>query len=630
MFEHQQIPPNAHFTEPNSKILWDKYRLRVATEAIALGSRSSSGRSLISMASSGIGGSNGHVVVEAPPPPPLHLTRVSPETPVLFVIGGLSPKSAQSLSDSAVKMLTANSSSEAVSQAVALARRARQLPWRTHFTYYPKSASFSKIPNPVLAPKVSPPVIMVFSGQGPQHIHMGRSLFRVSQVFRDSISELDGIYECITGASLIKTTSLFDGEESTLSGVWPTEITLPALTMVQIALFDLLQSVGVKPNFLMGHSAGETALVYASGAGSKAMALEIAILKAEGIKVAEQVGGGMLSLGCDQESVSRIVAKVKEKMNGVLDIACYNSPDAFVVSGDVKLVDEALVLAQKESIFARKLRNSTPSHSAMMDICKEKYLEVMVDVFSRFPRPCKPVVPTFSSVAGQEEMISEFTPEYFWQNLRRPVHFQQAIETAIDENPDAIFIEISPHPVLSSYILASTQKDAFCPMRREKDVSALNADLVAFTEIIASLSVSINSIDLTMLYGRASRNQAYSIPYPFTTRHFPLRIDGPRSASSTNSETSALRINMNAKLFPDLAQHIINGEKIVPAAAFLDMVSELCCLQDVAGLNLTKPHSRCCKRAHGYCGTLNSMLYCLSSPILSLRSEENQTTTSGA
>lgn len=196
MLEHKIVPPNAHFNEPIPNVFWDRYRLRVATEAIPLGCRSKNGRSLISVSSSGIGGSNGSIVIEGPPPAcPAELSIISPNTPILFVIGGLSPKTVQSLSDSVAHMLIADTFQEAVSQAVTLSRRARQFPWRTQFTYTPGSASFPPIPSPTLALKLAPPVIMVFSGQGPQHNHMGRGLFRTYKVFRDTILELDGVYE---------------------------------------------------------------------------------------------------------------------------------------------------------------------------------------------------------------------------------------------------------------------------------------------------------------------------------------------------------------------------------------------------------------------------------------------------
>lgn len=562
-----------HFNERNPQIKWDKYQLRVPTEQIPLEARSSSGRSLIAMASSGIGGSNGHIVIEGSPLLSYDTTQLLPEAPVLFIVGGLTPKAVQSLSDSVLQLLSSDSSSAALSQAVTLARRARDLPWRTHFIFNSVAKSLPTIPPPVLVPKSSPPVVLVFTGQGPQHVNMGRSLFRSHQVFRDSILEMDKVYEANRGESFIKKTGLFDGREASITGAWPIELTLPALAMVQIALFDLLSSLGIHPTAILGHSAGETAMMYASGACSKAMAVELTIARADGLKVTETVGAGMAALGCNLETAISIVKRAKETFTGTLEIACHNSPEAYVISGDWWLLDAAVALAQKEDVFARKVNTKVPAHSSMMEICKDAYMKGIEDVFSRYPQRCVPAITTFSTVSGQPLLVSEFTPNYWWQNLRRQVHFAQTISMALERYPEAAFIEISPHPTLSSYISAAGQSDVVCPMKRAKSGSTSDPETLAFTDAIGTLSrLGISSFDLTSLYGRASRNKQYDIPYPFTLRDFPMRIDGPRINASSRPEVSALCLKMNAQTHPDLAQHIINGEKVVPASALVDMV----------------------------------------------------------
>lgn len=91
---------------------------------------------------------------------------------------------------------------------------------------------------------------------------MGRELFQTSAVFRKSILELDAIYKSVIGQSLIKLTGIFDGARPSdpLGEIWPIAITLISLTMLQIALFDILAGLGIKPDVVVGHSAGETPL----------------------------------------------------------------------------------------------------------------------------------------------------------------------------------------------------------------------------------------------------------------------------------------------------------------------------------------------------------------------------------
>ncbi|KAF9650882.1 hypothetical protein BDM02DRAFT_3185038 [Thelephora ganbajun] len=571
IFEKGAIPPNANLRIPNPEIAWDKYRLKVPTESVPLSARSETGRSLISLASSGIGGSNGHAVLEEPPKPAYSKIRIKPNQPVVFVVGGLSPRAASEIATALVDLLKNNSSLELLSQAVVHARRARQMPFRTHFLYIQGTAI--AIPNPALVPKVQPPITFVFTGQGPQHLRMGQSLFATFEVFRNTILELDQVYENVTGRSLIKTTGLFDSSlPSSLPAVWSVEHTLPALCMVQIALFDLLASVGVKPDILVGHSAGETTMLYTSGAGSKAMALEVAVARSKAMKMTESLGAGMAALGCGYEEAVKIVARVTEKSNGVLEIGCHNSPEAIVLSGSVQLLQRAIDAAQAEGFFARQVQMLTPSHSSLMDHCYEAYYDGVRKVFDRYPGPHVPAIPCYSTVADHGRFIREFTPEYMWDNIRRPVHFHQAISAMLRDTPDAAFVEISPHPVLSSHVssVGVLPGAMICPMRRPAKNSPAFIELTAFYSSLGALvTLGINSIDLTTLYGRASRDHAYNIPYPFTRRIFPLRADGPRVAPLVQGGYSLLK--MNAKTFPDLAEHVINGEPIVPAAAFIDM-----------------------------------------------------------
>ena len=573
IFEKKAIPPIASLRVPNPKIAWDKYRLKAPADLVPLGARSETGRALISLASSGIGGSNGHAVLEEPPKPTHSRIRIRLNQPVVFIVGGLSPRAASEIATALTDLIKNDSSLEALSQAVVHARRARQMPFRTHFLYTPGAAI--TVPNPVLVPKTPPPVVFVFTGQGPQHLRMGQSLFVTSEVFRNTILELDQVHEDITGRSLIKTTGLFDSSlPSSLPAVWSVEHTLPALCMVQIALFDLLDSIGVKPNTLVGHSAGETVMLYASGAGPKAMVLELAIARSKAMKITERFEGGMAALGCGREEAVKIVARVTDEIDGVLEIACHNSPEATVVSGSARLIQRVINVARAEGFFARQVRTLTPSHSSLMDHCRVEYDHGVREVFDRYPGPHVPTIPCYSTVADHGKFVREFTPEYAWGNIRRPVYFSQAVTSIFEETPNAVFIEISPHPVLSSYVssVGVSPGATLCPMRRPASNSSAPVELSTFFSSVGALvTLGVNSVDLTTLYGRASRNPAYDTPYPLAPLTFPLRIDGPREALFIKDGCS-LSLKMNAKAYPDLAEHVVNGEPIMPAAGFVDMV----------------------------------------------------------
>lgn len=122
-------------------------------------------------------------------------------------------------------------------------RRTRQMTWRSYAVCTSSKAKFSE---PALCPPIKPKVVFVFGGQGAQHLDMGRGLFQMYPSFRKSILEMDRVYARKTGMSLIATTGLFHKESirkyhMRLGDLWPVEVTLPALAMLQCALFDLLE-----------------------------------------------------------------------------------------------------------------------------------------------------------------------------------------------------------------------------------------------------------------------------------------------------------------------------------------------------------------------------------------------------
>ena len=179
MFETGIIPPNANFHTPNPAIKWKEYKLRVPVEPEPLPARAASGRALVAMTSSGIGGSNASAVIQGSPavqPKPSAFWRQGlAEVPLLFIAGGLSPRSTAAVgSDIAEKSQswTGDAVGDLEMQiARAYGRRARSMTWRSFAVK--KGETVTKFTEPILAPRIAPPVVFVFSGQGPQHYASG-------------------------------------------------------------------------------------------------------------------------------------------------------------------------------------------------------------------------------------------------------------------------------------------------------------------------------------------------------------------------------------------------------------------------------------------------------------------------
>ncbi|KAF8193609.1 hypothetical protein K438DRAFT_2017705 [Mycena galopus ATCC 62051] len=573
IFEHNVIPPTVNFSPP--EIAWNNFQAVIPVTPIALGCRSSSQRAIISISASGIGGAGGHVVLQQAPPSSVENDVPSSTAPVLFLVGGLSSSAVDQISQT-VRQLATDDPNSLRECAVTLSRRARQLPWRTYFTI--PHLSGSSIPPATVVSKDHSPLAFVFSGQGPQHLEMGRQAVTQYPVFKNTILQLDEVYRRIKGVSLVESTGLFTilgfpAAQTLPDAAWPVTTTVSAIAMVQIAMFDLLKSVGIVPNMMLGHSAGETAALYASGAGPKEMAMEIAIARGDAMTCTESADVGMAILACDSSQASDFLAQVISEKGGVAELSCFNTPDSVAISGTATLLDAAVVLCQSKGFFAQRLRTMVPGHSSFMDSIKGDYMAKMENIFSRYPGPHVPQIPVFSTC--QARPVEAFTPRYFWDNCRNAVRFSDAISHCLASSTSRpIFLELSCHPVLSSYITAHEVPDThvLCPMRRMPRSNTSN-ESQPFLDTLGRLSLlGVNSLDLTGFHG-FSAFKSKLIDHPLIARLIPsTKSHVPRLLANGPLSCSSLRINKSSH--PDLAQHVINGEPIFPATAYIELLLE--------------------------------------------------------
>ncbi|KIJ55913.1 hypothetical protein M422DRAFT_239075, partial [Sphaerobolus stellatus SS14] len=387
---------------------------------------------LVSITSSGIGGLIRHVLIHGPP------RRSQPEAistasqhPVLFVAGGLSPRSSAAVVEDVVAMLEKQTEKEKLAHMATISsRRSKGMTWRSYGVWIPEQAGPLKFPDLVTAPRAKAPVVFVFSGQGPQHWNMGRELYQQYPVFKASINHMDAFYESIFGQFLLKETGLFNdvNNKGSLGSTWPISVILPSIAIVQMAFFDLLASFNVHPNILIGHSAGETALLYTSGAGSQEMALEIAIKRGDVMTLVEKDGGTMAALHSNPDETNDIITTMLAQPHAAgrtLELGCYNAPAAYTLSGEQVLGEEAMNLAKSRGLFAAVLRTKVPAHSKCMRVCEEQYLAEMNVIFKNYAGDHTPQVTTYSTFMGLK-FEGSFTPEYFWENAVQPVHFSEA------------------------------------------------------------------------------------------------------------------------------------------------------------------------------------------------------------
>jgi acyl transferase domain-containing protein len=411
---------------------------------------------------------------------------------------------------------------------------------------------------------------------------MGKQLFCKSSVFRQSILEMDEDFQKITGYSLVRDVGLFgDLSNSTvhdLSNIWPIAIILPALTILQCALFDLLSSIGVRPDIVVGDSAGEIPLLYASGAASRSMTVELAIVRGIAATIAESVGGTMAALACSISEAQAIIDETLEDNKNHVEIACHNAPDAVTIAGLEPFVDEVVAVAKARGFLASKLRTRVPFHSSLMDSCKKEYQVAVEALWSKYPGDYTSRIPTYSTVTG-ELMCGPFTPEYSWNGARNPVLFTEAISSLRSEHPTATFVEMSPHPVLSSYLSSLGGTTILCLLRRPKRSELVSSELALFLDALGRLAIAGHTcVDFMRLNGVTEVPPTFSpAKYPFSPKHVPFHAESYSFQKRLQPRFGPLnhpRLRVNSKTHPVIAEHVIKGEPIMPAAGYLESVRD--------------------------------------------------------
>ncbi|KAJ7439068.1 putative polyketide synthase [Mycena galericulata] len=578
MFRFRTIPPTVNIQTLNPAIRWEEYDLKVPVETTSLKARHPSGKALISMSSSGIGGVNGHAVLEGPPAFPMsEQLHVPAHFPILLVTAGLSPRSASEIGDTLVTAISPSDPKTLRALSVIYGRRSRQMTWRSAAVYLPGQGP-TTFPAPRHSSRKKKPLVFVFPGQGPQHMQMGRQLFKYYTPFRESILRMDRIYAEYTGASIIEQTGLFaeiDCPTTQLPEIWPISITLPALAMLQMALCDLFAAVGIVPDVVIGHSAGETAILYASGAASQTVALQLAISR--GIAMSYVEGdGSMAAISCSASDAQALIDVVlKRSDSGVLEVACHNARDAVTLAGTTTLIDESVALATERGIFARKLRTNVPVHSSLMEGCRAQYQDAVGAVFTGDHGLLRPRTRTYSALTG-EAWQDQFSAEYFWSNTRLPVLFSQAMDALVADIPNASFLEISPHPTLGSYIqTVDASLSVISPLKRVK-VSEEFDEVQTFLSAIGGLVVEgYNGTNFSTLVPHWDAAAKIPLPpYPFARKPIAYLPDMSDEGEKRQGPLNGLRIGLNSLTHPALAQHVIRNEAIMPAAGFIEMAFE--------------------------------------------------------
>jgi acyl transferase domain-containing protein len=586
--QHGVIPANLHFATPNPKIDFDGWQLEVVDRPVPLPRND---RPLVfGVNSFGFGGTNGHMVIEQYHQPQAPDAVHQPGAwDGFLVLSAHSQAALETLADQYIARLEqADAAQWAAIRGATLRYRSlhplrlsvvadnaaqaaeRLKAWRAGNA--PASVALRKT-TVTEAPGSRQPAF-VYSGNGPQWWGMGRELLAQSPAFRAAIAEVDGYFQPLAGWSLIDRMALPEDQVD----ITLTEIAQPMLFAQQVALTRLLREAGITPAAVFGHSVGEVAAAWASGALSLEQATTV-IYQRSGQQATTRGAGKMAAVGISAAQAEALIAE----LGLPIELAAVNGPRAATVAGPEAALEQLSHCLTERGEFVRILALDYAFHTSAMDVIHQPLLAALADL-----APGTATVPMISSVTGQTLCGPELGAQYWWDNIRQPVAFDLAVRTAIEDHDLHAFIEIGPHPVLRDYVLqvakAIDAKDvmAIATLRRPS-ASKPAPELPVLREAIAE-AFALATGNPATLFPAASRQTALPATVWIRQHHWRGFNDLPDAAQFCEREHPLLgsRVpgadgrwiqTMQACLQPHLLDHRVQDAAIFPAAGYIEMLA---------------------------------------------------------
>jgi len=310
-------------------------------------------------------------------------------------------------------------------------------------------------------------IAFIFPGQGAQKVGMGKALADAFPVCRQVFAEADAAL----GEPLSRT--IFEGPEDRLT---LTENTQPAILTMSTAACRLLDSRGIRPAFVAGHSLGEYSANVAAGTFPLADAVRLVRRRGRYMQEAVAVGEGAMAaiLGLDAGKVADACAAAASELKQVVSAANLNGSGQVAIAGSSAAV--ALACEKAEALGARRavpLTVSAPFHCALMKPAEDR---LAPELRALIATAHDPLVPVVANVDAEPKRDRTAAIEALVRQVSAPVLWQAVVERLASEGVTT-YVEVGPGTVLGGMVKRIHRDATILNVESPEDLEAVERTL---------------------------------------------------------------------------------------------------------------------------------------------------------
>jgi candicidin polyketide synthase FscE len=571
---HSVLPKTLHVHRPSTHVDWEAGAVRLLTEPAPWPETGRPRRAGIS--SFGISGTNAHTIIEQAPEP-----ETEPEPGGSAATGTAAPAPAPSVVPWPVSAKSEAALDAQVSRVAALTGRS---PLDVGHSLATGRALFDHRAVLLAGPGGQPLEVargrathrttaVLFSGQGSQRAGTGRELYAAFPVFAEALDAV--LARLDTGGEVPLRAALFAAEGTPEADLLDTTgYTQPALFAVEVALYRLVESWGVRPDYVAGHSVGEITAAHVAGVLSLDDACTLVAARA---RLMQQLpaGGAMIAVQATEEEIT-------PRLTDDVALAAVNGPDSVVVAGTEEDVLTLAALFTADGRKTQRLAVSHAFHSPLMEPMLDAFRDVAETLTYAEPR-----IPVVSNLTGEiADPALLCSADYWVRHVRGTVRYADGVRALADAGVTA-FLEAGPGGVLTALTQRCLDTDldtvAVPALRTDRD------EETALLTGLARLHTAGVRVDWAAWFRGTGARRTELPTYPFQRERFwprPAALTGDVGSAGlvsadhpllgaavplADSEGALFTSRISLQVHPWLLDHKVGGTVILPGTGYLEM-----------------------------------------------------------